>query len=102
MPNILKPLIKITLITALAGIFFSGCAAVHSAKLASQCRSGLATANAELEQAKLDGFSSRLAWTKAATLLTAAKIQQQFDKFPNCINKVARARYYIKRSQEKD
>jgi len=96
----LKSSIKITLITIIASTFFTGCAAVHSAKLASQCRSGLETANRELDKAKVDGFSSTVAWTKAATLLTAAKIQQQFDKFPNCVNKVARARYYIRRSQE--
>lgn len=101
MSKIAKTILKISITIAFTSIFFSGCAAVHSAKLANQCRTGLATANAELEKAKVDGFSSTVSWTKAAALLTAAKIQQQFDKFPNCVNKVARARYYIRRSQEK-
>ena len=95
-----KSILKLTLLIGLSSFIFSGCATVHNERLASQCSSGLATANAELEQAKVKGFSSTVAWTKAAALLAAAKIQQQFDKYPNCINKVARARYYIRRSQE--
>jgi len=96
-----KAILKLSLLIGITSFIFSGCAAVHNVRLENQCSSGLKTANAELEKAKLDGFSSRVSWTKAAALLTAASIQQQFDKFPNCINKVARARYYIKRSQQK-
>lgn len=101
MSKITKNILKITIAVVFTGVFFQGCAAVHSARLADQCRTGLATANAELEKAKVDGFSSTVAWTKAAALLAAAKIQQQFDKYPNCVNKVKRARYYIRRSQVK-
>ncbi|VAW97694.1 hypothetical protein MNBD_GAMMA23-596 [hydrothermal vent metagenome] len=97
----IKSILKLTLLTGLAGFIFSGCAAVQNERLAYQCSSGLTEARAELEDAKLKGFSSRVAWTKAATLLAAADIQQQFDKYPNCVNKVARARYYIRRSQAK-
>ncbi len=97
----IKSILKLALLAGLSGFIFSGCATVQSERLAIQCSSGLATAKAELEDAKLNGFSSRVAWSKAATLLAAAAIQQQFDKYPNCVNKVARARYYIRRSQEK-
>ena len=78
---------------------FTGCAAVHSTRLAYKCETNLSIASTELESAKVNGFSSTVSWTKAASLLTAAKIQQQFEKFPNCINKVARARIYINRSK---
>lgn len=101
MSNIKKNTLKLGALFLLSSFIFSGCAAVNSAKLQKQCSSGLAIANAELSKAKVDGFSSTVSWTKAAALLGAAKIQQQFDKFPNCINKVARARYYIKRSKQK-
>jgi hypothetical protein len=39
-------------------------------------------------------------WTKAASLLSAASIQQEFGKYPNCVDKVRRARYYIEQSQK--
>jgi len=95
----IKSILKLGILIGLTSFIFAGCAAVQSKRLASQCSSGLTTVNVQLEKAKLKGFSSRVAWTKAATLLAAAKIQQQFDKYPNCVNKVARARYYIRRSQ---
>ena len=101
MSYITKSKLKSAIFILFASFIFSGCAAVHSARLASQCNSDLAAANAELDKAKVDGFASTVAWTKAATLLAAAKIQQQFDKFPNCINKAARAHYYIKQSKIK-
>ena len=97
-----KSIFKLTIFIGFAAFLFSGCATIQDERLASQCSSGLETAQAELEEAKLKGFSSRVAWTKAAALLAAANIQQQFDKYPNCVNKVARARYYIRRSQEKN
>lgn len=92
---------KLGILLFLSSFIFSGCSAIHSAKLQEQCSSGLAIANAELNKAKVQGFSSTVAWTKAAALLAAATIQQEFNKFPNCINKVARARYHIKRSKRK-
>ena len=39
--------------------------------------------------------------TKAATLLTGARIQSGFGKYPNCVDKVRRARAYIARSRRK-
>lgn len=101
MSHIQKNILKVIVLIFVTGFIFSGCAAVQNIRLENKCSSGLKTANAELSSAKVDGFSSTVAWTKAATLLAAAKIQQQFDKFPNCVNKVTRARYYIKRSRKK-
>jgi len=101
MSNIKKSMFKLGILLFLSSFIFSGCSAIHSAKLQEQCSSGLAIANAELNKAKVQGFSSTVAWTKAAALLAAATIQQEFNKFPNCINKVARARYHIKRSKRK-
>ena len=101
MSNIQKNILKLAILLCISIFIFSGCAAVHNERLREQCSSGLAIANAELSKAKVQGFGGTVAWTKAAALLGAAKIQQQFDKFPNCINKVARARYHIKRSKQK-
>lgn len=78
-----------------------GCAARPANGQDIKCAKGLDMAYAELEQAKANGFSSSIALTKAAGLLFGAKTQQQFDKWPNCINKVKRARFYIKQAQTK-
>ena len=69
-------------------------------QLAIQCQQGLDSAFHELDQAKANGFGGPVSWTKAATLLSAARVQQQFDKFPNCVNKIERARFYIKESKK--
>lgn len=68
--------------------------------LADQCEQGLKTAYAELDFAKAKGFDGTVDWTKAASLLSAASVQQEFRKYPNCIDKVKRARYYIEQSQK--
>lgn len=67
--------------------------------LASQCEKGLEIAYEELDFAKAKGFSGTVEWTKAASLLSAASVQKEFGKYPNCVDKVERARYYIKQSQ---
>lgn len=69
-------------------------------QMASLCQQGLDNAFHELKQAKANGFSASVNWSKAATLLSAAKVQQQFNKYPNWIDKVKRARFYIKESQK--
>jgi hypothetical protein len=69
-------------------------------ELAEQCEQGLKAAYQELDFAKAKGFSGTVAWTQAASLLSAASVQQEFRKYPNCIDKVKRARYYIAESQK--
>lgn len=93
--------LRIVILGVLSFIALNSCSGIYNPKLAKQCSQGLEIANRELNAAKTQGFGGTVAWTKAATLLAAAEIQQQFDKFPNCINKVQRARRYIKRSQQK-
>ncbi len=63
--------------------------------VANKCEKGLAIAYKEFEAAKSKGFGGSVAMVKASSLLGAAKIQQQFGKYPNCANKAKRARYYI-------
>jgi len=99
MSYISKLLLKVgTLIVTFTLI--NGCATVHSTQLAYRCHTNITSVSLELDKAKQDGFSQSVSWTKAASLLGAAKIKQQIEEFPNCINKAARARYYISRSQE--
>ena len=65
------------------------------------CENGLKRANHELDLAKAQGLGGAWEITKAATLLTGAKVQQEFGKYPNCADKVRRARAFIARSRKK-
>lgn len=69
-------------------------------ELAEQCERGLDAAYDELDFAKAKGFGGTVDWTKAASLLSAASVQKEFGKYPNCVDKVRRARYYIGQSQK--
>ncbi len=64
--------------------------------LGGQCSAGLDAGYRELNQAEADGFSGAVTWSKAASLLGAAKIQQQFEEYQNCVLKVQKARRYIR------
>ena len=75
-------------------VLLVGCAGNPDSPQARECRNGLSIAYKELEAAK--GKSGAIDFAKAISLLTAAKIQLEFEKYPNCINKVKRARAYIR------
>jgi len=77
----------------------AGCAGNPNSSLARQCDNGLSVAYQELDFARAKGFGGTVEYSKAASLLGAAKIQSEFGKYPNCIDKVRRARAYIAKSQ---
>jgi hypothetical protein len=87
-------LISVTVITLSLG----GCAGEPTTSLAKQCDVGLDSAYKELDEAQAKGFAGSVSYIKASGLLAGAKVQQQFGKYPNCVNKVKRARYYIKQA----
>jgi hypothetical protein len=72
------------------------CARMPRISRAEACANGLDRAFAELNDVEASGFSGTVSCVKAASLLSAAKVQQQFEKYPNCIDKVHRAREYIR------
>ncbi len=82
-------------------LVLGGCSGAKNIKQEMACSEGLEIANRELDQARIDNLSDTVALTKAASLLTAAAIQKQFEKYPNCIDKVERARHYIRRASGK-
>jgi hypothetical protein len=94
----MRPLIMtvLTLFLAVA----TGCAGNPNSSLAKQCENGLNVAYKELDFAKANGFGGTVEYSKAASLLGAAKIQSEFGKYPNCIDKVQRARAYIVKSRK--
>jgi hypothetical protein len=64
--------------------------------LGGQCADGLDAGYRELNHAEANGLSGTVAWSKAATLLAAAKVQQQFEEYQNCVIKVRKARAYLR------
>lgn len=84
------------LISAAFCLSLGACARMPHASQAGACANGLDRAFAELDDAKAKGFSGTVSWVKAASLLSAAKVQQQFEKYPNCVDKANRAREYIR------
>jgi hypothetical protein len=86
-------------VLALIPVLAVACTGNPGGPLAERCSSGLSAAYSELNSAKAAGFSGTVDWTKAASLLTAAKVQYAFEHYPNCIDKVKRARVYIERAR---
>ena len=60
--------------------------------LGPSCERLLDAAERDLQRAKANSIGSVLDWTKAATLIAAARTQQQFNEFENCVIKARRAR----------
>lgn len=59
------------------------------------CEAELNAGYRELNRAEADGLSGGVRWSKAASLLGAAKIQQQFEEYQNCTLKARDARRYL-------
>ncbi|MDP3846731.1 MAG: hypothetical protein Q8R10_09965 [Pseudomonas sp.] len=83
------PLIALTL---------AGCAGSHK-PYRDNCGSQLDAAWRESDIAKTEGFAGSVSYTKAMSLLTAAKTQQQFEAFEGCTRKAEKARFYIRESR---
>lgn len=63
------------------------------------CASELNAAWKELDLAKAEGFAGTVSYSKALTLITAAKTEQQVESYGGCLDKATKARYYIKESR---
>lgn len=97
--TLIRPIITLATI---CGFLLVGCSWSPNRGQGVTCANGLKSANRELKIARTKGFGGTVAYGKAATLLAAAKVQQQFDRYPNCIEKVGRARSYIRQSRIPD
>ncbi|HEX9628198.1 MAG TPA: hypothetical protein VGA00_14750 [Acidiferrobacterales bacterium] len=80
-------------------VLTTACSGRIAGNQAVECSEGLKIAYVELEEAEVNGFGGTVAWSKAAGLLTAASVQKEFEKYPNCVDKVRRARLYIREAQ---
>lgn len=90
----------VILLLLLIPAVLTGCAGNPNSAIALQCERGLDAGFKELDYAKTKGFEGGVEYTKAASLLSAARVQKEFGKYPNCLEKVKRARTFIKRSKK--
>ncbi|UFH50821.1 hypothetical protein [Pseudomonas sp. KNUC1026] len=81
----------------LIAVVLSGCAA--RTEYRASCGTQLDAAWHELDLAKAEGFAGTVSYSKALSLLTAAKTQQQFEKYEGCSEKAEKARFYIRESR---
>ncbi|MFZ5960354.1 hypothetical protein ACOXVJ_22860 [Pseudomonas knackmussii] len=63
------------------------------------CANELSAAWRELDLAKAEGFAGTVSYSKALTLITAAKTEQQVESYGGCLDKATKARFYIKESR---
>ena len=63
------------------------------------CANQLDAAWKELSIAEAEGFAGTVSYSRALSLLTAAKTQQQFEAYEGCTSKAERARFYIRESR---
>lgn len=84
-------------VLALAAIVLGGCAAKTHNRAA--CANELDAAWNELSLAEAEGFAGTVSYSKALTLITGAKAQQQFEGYNGCRRKAQKARFYIRESR---
>lgn len=82
----------------LIALLLTGCAAKTAYR--ESCGTQIDAAWHELDVAKAEGFAGTISYSKALSLLTGAKTQQQFEAFEGCTNKAEKARFYIRESRE--
>ena len=78
-------------------LVLAGCAAKTAYR--DTCATQLDAAWQELDLAKAEGFAGTVSYSKALSLLTAAKTQQQLEGYKGCTSKSERARFYIRESR---
>lgn len=78
-------------------VVLTGCSARTAYR--DSCGTQIDAAWHELDIAKAEGFAGTVSYSKALSLLTAAKTQQQFEKYEGCSEKAEKARFYIRESR---
>lgn len=81
----------------LSTMLLVGCAAKTNQRVA--CANELDSAWSNLSLAKAEGFAGTVSYSKALTLITAAKTQQQFEAYAGCTRKARKAQFYIRESR---
>jgi len=85
------------LLVLLMSATVTACAGNPTSSKASRCEQGLTQAERALDAAKAKNVRGSVEISKAAALIAAARIQYEFGKYPNCIDKVNRAQAYLRK-----
>lgn len=88
---------RLNILVVVIVIILSGCMDVADRGLGPACESTLAAAERELGVAKANNVGRVIDWIKAAGLIAAARTQQQFSEYQNCVLKAEYAREIISR-----
>lgn len=92
--------LKIVVLISAVGLVLSACAGARKGYSAENCRQSIDSAYEELNFAKSEGFAGTVNYTKAASLLTAAKTNQTFESYDACVENAEKARYYVAESKK--
>lgn len=96
-PYLEVSLMKAWICLPLIALVLTGCAGKTAYR--DSCGTQLDAAWHELDLAKAEGFAGTVSYSKALSLLTGAKTQQQFEAFEGCTHKAEKARFYIRESR---
>lgn len=97
---------RLLIVVATVVVGLAGCSSApkkspeQDLALAQQCDKGLDVGYKELNFSNANGFGGSWEYTKAASLLGAAKVQSGFGSYDGCLEKVTTARAYIKASKK--
>ncbi|MBV35976.1 MAG: hypothetical protein CMP47_11100 [Rickettsiales bacterium] len=92
--------LMVFMVIVIATLVLTACAGARKGYSAEQCRQAVDTAYEELNFAKSEGFAGTVNYTKAASLLTAAKTNQTFESYDACVDNAEKARFYIRESKK--
>ncbi len=73
----------------------AACAEPGEASYRAACEQGLEDGFAALGRAEARGLQGSANWTRAASLLSAARVQKEFGEYQNCAVKVQSAQSYL-------
>lgn len=93
----MKTACKVSLLTVVMAVLLAGCMDAADRGLGPACESNLLAAERALSRAKANRVGKAIDWAKAATLITAARTQQQFSEYQNCYLKARKAREILSR-----
>ncbi len=82
-------------------LVLAGCSGQPTQRKDVSCQRAIDSAYQALNYAKTKGFDGTVSYTKAGSLLAAAKVQRQVEEYDGCLGNVEKARFYIRQSQNK-
>jgi hypothetical protein len=94
------PIRKMLTSSCLIAMIVTLSACAGKTQFRSACDKEIEAAWSELSIAKADGFSGTVSYTKALSLITAARTMQAVENFDNCYNNAKDARFYIRESRK--